>query len=150
MKKAVILGASGGMGYNLVHELLNRENIEVVAVARNTEKMKKMFHRLNSRISIVAGDALHRSSILQACEGAEWIFHAINIPYPQWERDLLIIMENVLAAAKKKKLSLLSLIIFMHMDGQMEKQCPRLIRKILILKKEKYDCGLLKWWKRAE
>lgn len=43
MKKAVILGASGGMGYNLVHELLNRENIEVVAVARNTEKMKKCF-----------------------------------------------------------------------------------------------------------
>ncbi|WP_339210669.1 SDR family NAD(P)-dependent oxidoreductase [Aeribacillus sp. FSL K6-8210] len=106
MKKAVILGASGGMGYNLVYELLNRENIEVVAVARNTEKMKKMFHRLNDRVSIVAGDALHRSSILQACEGAEWIFHAINIPYPQWDRDLLIIMENVLAAAKKEKAKL--------------------------------------------
>lgn len=106
MKKAVVLGATGGMGYHLVNELATKENVEVVAFARNEEKMKRLFASLGSNVYMMAGDALDQSSIIRACEGAEWIFHAINIPYPEWERNLPLIMQNVIAAAKKEKAKL--------------------------------------------
>jgi short-subunit dehydrogenase len=48
MKKAVVLGASGGMGYALVNELTER-GIETVAFARTKEKLQKLYHGKNKR-----------------------------------------------------------------------------------------------------
>ena len=42
MKKALVLGASGGMGYSLVKELSSR-GIKVVAFARTKEKLERLF-----------------------------------------------------------------------------------------------------------
>jgi len=47
MKRALVLGASGGMGYSIVNELISR-GVEVTAFARSEKKLKHlknlMFH----------------------------------------------------------------------------------------------------------
>jgi short-subunit dehydrogenase len=42
MKKALVLGASGDMGYSLVKELSGR-GIKVVAFTRTKERLKRLF-----------------------------------------------------------------------------------------------------------
>lgn len=102
MKKAVVLGATGGMGYALVCELNKRQDIEVVAFARNEKKMHDLFSKMNKHVTMVTGDALKKEDIFNACKGANWIFHAINVPYPKWSIEHPKIMNHVLLAAKNE------------------------------------------------
>ncbi|WP_029326605.1 SDR family NAD(P)-dependent oxidoreductase [Bacillus sp. m3-13] len=55
MKKAMVIGASGGMGYALVMELVSR-GVEVVAFARGKERLEELFGR-EENVTILAGDA---------------------------------------------------------------------------------------------
>jgi nucleoside-diphosphate-sugar epimerase len=98
MKKAVVLGASGGMGYALVNELTER-GIETVAFARTKEKLQKLFHGNNQTI-LFDGNAYDRSDLLEATKKADVIFHAMNVPYSQWTEKLPALMTNVLEAAQ--------------------------------------------------
>lgn len=99
MKKAVVLGATGGMGSWLVHELTDR-GIETVAFSRNPEKLKAMF-RGNHRVSIVAGNAYEQNDLLSAVRGADVIFHSVSVPYPDWVQGHPKLMKNVLQAARQ-------------------------------------------------
>ncbi|MTH55596.1 SDR family NAD(P)-dependent oxidoreductase [Bacillus mangrovi] len=105
MKKAAVLGASGGMGYHLVMELA-ANGIEVTAFARNSEKLKRMFGDLPG-ITAVSGDALHEKEVLKACSGADYIFHTVSVPYPDWEEGHPAIMRNALKAAKAESARLI-------------------------------------------
>lgn len=98
MKKALVLGASGAMGFALTEELMNR-GYEVIAFARNKEKLKQRF--LHKQIKLVSGDALNRDDLLLAATGVDTIFHSINIPYQHWSKQLIPIMDNVLSVAKQ-------------------------------------------------
>jgi len=99
MKKALVLGASGGMGYAIVMELAAR-GIETIAFARNREKMERLFAGVKG-VSITAGDVFRLEEIVSAGAGAEVIFHAVNVPYQEWEARQPELMGNVLAAAQK-------------------------------------------------
>lgn len=103
MKKALVLGASGGMGYALVNELLAR-GVEVVAFARNEEKLRSLFAAHQPRVQIQVGDALDREALQRAATGVEVIFHAVSISYEQWKQKLPSIMKNVLEIAAGRKL----------------------------------------------
>lgn len=98
MKKAIVLGASGGMGYSLVNELAGR-GIETIAFARGHEKLERLFGD-EAQVSIKSGDAFQPDDLLRACEGVDVIFHSMSIPYPQWQEKLPLLTANVLAAAK--------------------------------------------------
>lgn len=104
MKKAIVLGASGAMGYAIVNELAER-NIEVCAFARNRKKLEKLFGR-SENIQIAAGDALNKNELAKAVEGCELVFHSINIPYQEWAEKLLPIMRNVLEVVKENQAKL--------------------------------------------
>lgn len=54
MKKVLVLGASGGMGYSIVRELSDR-GIEVVAFARTRRKLERLFKNLDN-VKIRTGD----------------------------------------------------------------------------------------------
>ncbi|WP_342511646.1 SDR family NAD(P)-dependent oxidoreductase [Sporosarcina sp. FSL K6-1522] len=82
MKKALVLGASGGMGYALVRELVSR-GVDVVAFARGEEKLRALFEQ-EPGVMIYAGDVLIKSEVSQAAQGVDIIFHAVNFPYPVW------------------------------------------------------------------
>lgn len=98
MNQALVLGASGGMGYSIVQELSGR-GIKVVAFARNERKLNQMFGE-DSSVSIHAGDVLRIEELEAAAKGVDIIFHAINIPYGDWEKKLLKLTENVITVAK--------------------------------------------------
>lgn len=98
MRKMLVLGASGGMGYSIVNELCERGFL-VKALARNGEKLNRLFQH-QDHVEIVTGDLFNLDDLQNAAKDVEIIFHAANIPYPDWNSKLAIIMQNVLDAAK--------------------------------------------------
>lgn len=97
MRKAVVLGATGSMGVALVRELAGR-GVETVAFARSRDRLEGLFRQMPN-VEIRTGDALQPADLVQAVQGAEVIFHAINLPYAEWAQSLLPVAENVLEAA---------------------------------------------------
>src|SRR5690625_1940146 len=99
MKKAIVLGATGGMGYALVNELVSRE-VHVTAFARNEVKLKQMFGG-ESFVTLFQGDAFSQIDLDTATEVNEVIFHAINLPYADWQTELPKLTKNIIASVKK-------------------------------------------------
>ncbi|MGE7090891.1 SDR family NAD(P)-dependent oxidoreductase [Lysinibacillus sp. NPDC048646] len=106
MKKALVVGASGGMGYALVNELAAR-GIQVVAFSRGKEKLVALFqHQPN--VTIYTGDVFNEEQLRKASHGVDVIFHAISFPYQEWE-DKHIRCINILikvAQAQQAKIAL--------------------------------------------
>ncbi|MGR3764474.1 NAD(P)H-binding protein [Rossellomorea sp. NS-SX7] len=98
MKKAMVVGASGGMGYALVNELVDR-GIEVVAFARGEEKLKGLFGAMDL-VTIQPGNAEEKGHLIEAGKGCDIIFHAMNMPYQDWQSKLIDMTENVIMAAE--------------------------------------------------
>lgn len=103
MTKAAVLGASGGMGYSLVHELIAK-GYEVTAFARNQSKMERLFK--GKQVKILTGDAYEEEDVLKACEKADIIFHTVSVPYPDWDKGHPAIMRHALTAAAHEKAKL--------------------------------------------
>lgn len=99
MKKALVLGASGGMGYAITKELSSR-GIMVTAFARNRGKLEKLFAD-DSNVTIYSGDLFHIEDLDGAANGVDIIFQSANLPYSDWEKKLQVMMTNILATAKK-------------------------------------------------
>lgn len=104
MKKALVLGASGGMGYAIVEELAAR-GIEVTAFARSKEKMEKLFGT-NKNVKIQPGDVFNKQDLDLASKNVDVIFHAVNIPYSEWEEKQPRLMTNVVEAAERENTKL--------------------------------------------
>ncbi|MFJ7949976.1 SDR family NAD(P)-dependent oxidoreductase [Lysinibacillus sp. NPDC096418] len=106
MKKALVVGASGGMGFALVCELASRD-IQVIAFSRGKEKLVSLFqHKQN--VTILAGDALNKQEMLKAAHGVDVIFHAVSFPYQEWDHkhlECINIMIEV-AQAQQAKIAL--------------------------------------------
>lgn len=98
MKKALVLGASGAMGYAIVKVLVEK-GVHVRAFARHRDKLERLFGNYKD-VEIVTGDVLRRNDLEAAVAGCDVIFHSINIPYQYWEKQLLDMMENVLEVVK--------------------------------------------------
>jgi nucleoside-diphosphate-sugar epimerase len=101
MKKALVLGASGGLGYALVHELACR-GVEVVAFARGREKLNSLF-KGESLVTIHPGNALAEREVMEAAEGADVIFHAVSFPYQEWSEKHPLCMEIVIRAVEAQQ-----------------------------------------------
>lgn len=98
MKKALVLGATGGIGYALVQELVYR-NIEVVAFSRTKEKLDELYQD-ESKVSIFRGDALMEKDVFEAVEGVDVIFHAVSFSYQEWEEKHPLCIEILVRAAE--------------------------------------------------
>lgn len=99
MKRAVVLGASGGMGDALVRELLDR-GIETVAFARSDSKLTRLFGK-KPGVKIVSGDAYSAQDVEEAAREADVIFHTVSVPYTEWTKGHPRIMRNAVQAAQK-------------------------------------------------
>ncbi|WP_059104474.1 SDR family NAD(P)-dependent oxidoreductase [Shouchella shacheensis] len=97
--KALVLGASGGMGYSIVNEL-SRRGVEVTAFARSKDKLDKMF-RESPNVTVHSGDIFRQDELDVAASGVDMIFHAANIPYGDWQANLPIMTHHIIASAKK-------------------------------------------------
>lgn len=99
MKKALVLGATGGMGSAIVKELQSR-GVEVVAFARNKDRLNRMFGG-SPGVQIYAGNAAQETDLRAASTGADTIFHAVGLPYAKWESQFTPIMDSVLKTARQ-------------------------------------------------
>ncbi|MDQ0216093.1 nucleoside-diphosphate-sugar epimerase [Oikeobacillus pervagus] len=104
MNKVLVLGASGGMGYALVNELTSR-GIETIAFSRTRQKLERLFEG-NGLVTVYNGDVFQKSELIKAAEQVTIIYHAINIPYSEWEEKHPIIMGNIVDTAKRQNTKL--------------------------------------------
>lgn len=96
--KALVLGASGGMGYSIVKELISR-GITVTAFARSRSKLEKLFGN-EPEVNLFAGDIFNMEDLLAASNNVDVIFQSANIPYQEWEQKLPLLMDNIIKAAQ--------------------------------------------------
>ncbi len=82
MRRALITGASGHLGANLVRELLD-DGWEVVPFVRVTSRLAGL-DGLDVRVRY--GDVLDRASLDEAMAGCDVVFHAAAV-YRVWARD---------------------------------------------------------------
>ncbi|MDG5790071.1 SDR family NAD(P)-dependent oxidoreductase [Evansella sp. AB-P1] len=101
MKKALVLGASGGMGYAIVKELIGRD-VDVIAFSRGKKKLESLYHH-EEKVTIFPGDVMDVQQILDAAIDVDVIFHSVNCPYHEWPDKLPEIMKNVLQAADQQR-----------------------------------------------
>ncbi|TDF88564.1 NAD-dependent epimerase/dehydratase family protein [Paenibacillus piri] len=102
MKKAIVLGATGGVGNPLTAELVKR-GIETVAFGRSAGKLESLAQQLGhpSTLRLETGDAFNPEQIVKAAGEADVIFHSANIPYHEMEARLLPLGEAVMEAAER-------------------------------------------------
>ncbi|ANS74782.1 epimerase [Paenibacillus yonginensis] len=100
MKKAIVLGATGGTGSAITAELIRR-NIETIAFGRSERKLKQLHLTLNASplLSLAVGDAFDAESIIQAAQSADVIIHCVAVPYNEMIQSQLPLGETVLTAA---------------------------------------------------
>ncbi len=82
MKKTLVTGATGLVGYSIVQSLLKRGQ-KVRVLVRSVEKAKKL---LPENVEIVKGDILDKESLIKAVKGCDTVYHAAGLP-EQWFRD---------------------------------------------------------------
>jgi nucleoside-diphosphate-sugar epimerase len=116
----VVFGASGGAGNAIVRELVARD-LPVRAVNRGGNA------DVPTGVERAASDALDLASMQAACKGASVIYHAVNVPYPQWSDVLPSMMENFIAAAEAENARLVyvdNLYMYGKVDGPMRESTP--------------------------
>ncbi|SEM97741.1 SDR family NAD(P)-dependent oxidoreductase [Lihuaxuella thermophila] len=96
-KMATVLGATGGMGHSLVKECVNA-GYQVRAVARRGEQLDRFFGAM-PQVQIMRGDVSDPSFVQASAQNADLLFHAVNVPYRDWEHLQLPLMSSILEGA---------------------------------------------------
>lgn len=102
MKKAIVVGATGGTGASITEELVRR-GIRTVAFGRSRGKLEQLKVRLGNphHLTIAVGDAFRTNDIVTASEGADVLFHCANVPYHEMTSKLIPLGESVMEAANR-------------------------------------------------
>ena len=73
----LVTGGTGSWGYELVKQLLTYNPKEIRIFSRNESNqftMKQEFDN-NSKLNFVIGDIKERNSLIEACQGVDYVFH---------------------------------------------------------------------------
>ena len=102
MKKAIVVGATGGTGASVTEELVRR-GIPTVAFGRSRRKLEHLRAALGNpaHMTIAVGDAFRPDDIVAASEGADVLFHCANVPYHKMASKLIPLGESVMKAADR-------------------------------------------------
>jgi nucleoside-diphosphate-sugar epimerase len=93
--KALVIGATGGIGGEVARVLLAR-GWEVRALHRDPARAEGS----NPGLHWIKGDAMDRASVAQAAKGMSVIVHGVNPPgYRNWGSLVLPMLDNTIAAA---------------------------------------------------
>ncbi|WP_332238724.1 SDR family NAD(P)-dependent oxidoreductase [Sporolactobacillus sp. KGMB 08714] len=101
MERALVLGATGGIGQAIVAELIARGS-HVIAFGRSQQKMKKIFAAYNrQQFSYATGDVFDADTVADAAKDADVIFHCANVNYQEMKNKLLPMGQSVMTAADR-------------------------------------------------
>jgi nucleoside-diphosphate-sugar epimerase len=92
--KVIILGAKGRFG-RATESAFVAAGWRVRAFARDWQGVSQ-----HADIEHVTGDAFDADCLARAAAGCDLIIHALNPPYPRWQRNLPRLTANVIHAAK--------------------------------------------------
>ncbi|PZP58737.1 MAG: hypothetical protein DI597_18010 [Pseudoxanthomonas spadix] len=94
-KRALVLGASGGIGGEVARQLRDA-GWQVRGLKRGLELLNEQ----RDGITWIRGDAMARNDVLSAARGCQVIVHAVNPPgYRHWGQRVLPMVDNTIAAA---------------------------------------------------
>jgi nucleoside-diphosphate-sugar epimerase len=94
-KRALVLGATGGIGGELARQLRDA-GWEVIALTRRLDAARIE----RDGIVWLRGDAMDRQAVMDAAGGCSVIVHAVNPPgYRRWSELVLPMIDNTIAAA---------------------------------------------------
>lgn len=97
-RTALVLGATGGIGGAIAKSLMSY-GWSVRALVRDPQRAAAGWQGPSP--DWIRGDAMQEAEVITAAAGAEVIVHAVNPPgYRDWERLVLPMMANTIAAAK--------------------------------------------------
>jgi len=98
-RMALVIGAGGGIGYEVTRALL-RHGWQVRALLRDPEKSRAMLEALGD-VQCIAGDASRAQDVIAAAEGADLIVHGVNPPrYRNWRGLAIPMLRSSIAAAR--------------------------------------------------
>ena len=102
MKKAIVIGATGGTGAAITQELIQR-GIATVAYGRSRHKLEQLAAELGfpGHLQLAVGDAFNPDEIVAASKNTDVMFHCANVPYHEMESRLLPLGESVMKAAEQ-------------------------------------------------
>lgn len=101
--KALVLGATGGIGSEVARQLRDA-GWHVRALNRRQDDA--IMHR--DGITWLRGDAMNRGDVMQAAQGCAVIVHAVNPPgYRRWTELVLPMVDNTIAAAIAEQATIL-------------------------------------------
>lgn len=105
MKKAIVIGATGGTGAAITEELVKR-GIPVTAFGRSLRKLEQLAAKLGNppHLSLASGDAFKAEEVTAASIGSEVLFHCANVPYHEMAERLIPLGEAVMEAANRLRL----------------------------------------------
>lgn len=147
MGKAVVLGATGGMGISIVNELVER-GVEVTAFARNVEKLT-LFFGSKPKVTICPGNVFAKEELHKAVKGNDIIFHAINLPYANWRTGLPILTKNIIEVTKENSTKLVVVDNIYSYGKNPGKKVQETTRKNPHTRKGKIRLEMEKWYKTA-
>lgn len=102
MKTALILGITGNFGQEMAKSL-ERRGWRIKSIVRNRKKIRKSQDGYN----IVEGNFQDKKTLQDASRDIDLIVYAINIPYNQWHKHALTMLEPVVQLAEEKHLHIL-------------------------------------------
>jgi nucleoside-diphosphate-sugar epimerase len=103
-KTALVLGATGGIGGEVAMKLIGR-GWKVKALTRNLKSPRVLLH---PDFEWFKGDSINASDVAKVAIGADVIVHAVNPPgYRDWEKVVLPMLDNSIAAAEESGARLL-------------------------------------------
>ena len=116
----VVFGASGGVGSALVQELLSRgRRVRTVSHSGSGSFPKGA--------EVVRGDATDTAGAREVSRGAAVVYHAVNVPYPQWQEKLPLVMSATIEAAADAGAKLIyadNLYMYGKVEGPMTEETP--------------------------
>ncbi|MFB8373257.1 NAD-dependent epimerase/dehydratase family protein [Paenibacillus taichungensis] len=102
MKRAIVVGATGGTGAAITEELI-KHGIFTIIFGRSRQKLEQLAVKLGSPdyLQIAVGDAFRPDDIIAASLEADVMFHCANVPYNEMESKLIPLGESVMEAAEQ-------------------------------------------------
>ncbi|AFC29543.1 hypothetical protein PM3016_2663 [Paenibacillus mucilaginosus 3016] len=102
MKKAMVVGATGGTGAVITAELVKR-GVPTTAFGRSRQKLEELAAQLGSpaHLSLAVGDAFKPDDVAAAAKDADVLFHCANVPYHEMESKLIPLGESIMEAANR-------------------------------------------------
>ncbi|MNN55560.1 short chain dehydrogenase [compost metagenome] len=102
MKKAIVIGATGGTGAAITEDLVKR-GISTIAFGRSSQKLELFAAKLGNpaHLTLAIGDAMNPDEIVAQAGGADVLFHCANVPYHEMVSKLIPLGESVMEAAER-------------------------------------------------